>query len=166
MSAPELHPDVEPLRALLGTWAGPGSGSYPTIEPFAYNEEITFGHVGKPFLAYGQKTRDATTGLPLHAETGYWRPAGPGRLEVVLSHPSGLLELQLGTIEGSGGEGGAVIELRSSSVVGTPTAKPVTEVHRRFELSADGQVISYDLSMAAMGQPLTHHLHAELRRQV
>lgn len=158
MSAPELHPAVEPLRALLGTWAGPGSGSYPTIEPFAYDEEITFGHVGKPFLAYGQKTRDASSGLPLHAETGYWRPVGPGRLEVVLSHPSGLLELQLGSIEGG------VIELRSSAVVGTPTAKSVTEVHRRFELSDDGQVIRYDLSMAAMGQPLTHHLHAELRR--
>lgn len=165
MTAPALHPDLEPLRALLGTWAGPGSGSYPTIEPFGYVEEITFGHVGKPFLAYRQKTRDATSGLPLHAEAGYWRPAGPGRLEVVLSHPSGLLELQLGTIEAGAGGAGAVIELRSSAVVGTPTAKPVTEVHRRFELSDDGQTISYDLSMAAMGQPLTHHLHAELRRQ-
>ncbi len=165
MSAPELHPDLTLLGPLLGTWAGPGSGSYPTIEPFAYNEEITFGHVGKPFLAYGQKTRDATSGLPLHAEAGYWRPAGPGRLEVVLSHPSGLLELQLGTIEASGDGGGAVIELRSSAVVGTPTAKSVTEVHRRFELSDDGQVISYNVSMAAMGQPLTHHLHAELRKQ-
>lgn len=164
MSAPELHPDLEPLRALLGTWAGPGSGSYPTIEPFAYNEEITFGHVGKPFLAYGQKTRDATIGLPLHAETGYWRPAGPGQLEVVLSHPSGLLELQLGTVEPGTG-GGLVIELASSAVVGTPTAKSVTAVHRRFELSDDGQVVTYDLSMAAMGQPMTHHLHAELRRQ-
>ncbi|MDH5291567.1 MAG: FABP family protein, partial [Acidimicrobiia bacterium] len=92
-------------------------------------------------------------------------PAGSGRLEVVLSHPSGLLELQLGTINGSPAGGGAVIELRSSAVVGTPTAKSVTEVHRRFELSADGQVISYDVSMAAMGLPLTHHLHAELRRQ-
>ncbi len=165
MSAPELHPDLSPLAALLGTWAGPGSGSYPTIEPFGYVEEITFGHVGKPFLAYGQKTRDASSGLPLHAETGYWRPAGPGRLEVVLAHPSGLLELQLGTFEGGATGGGAVIELRSSAVVGTPTAKPVTEVHRRFELSDDGQVIRYDLSMAAMGQPLTHHLHAELRKQ-
>lgn len=165
MTAPALHPDLEPLRALLGTWAGPGSGSYPTIESFGYVEEITFGHVGKPFLAYGQKTRDATSGLPLHAEAGYWRPAGPGRLEVVLSHPSGLLELQLGTFEAGAAGAGAVIELRSSAVVGTPTAKPVTEVHRRFELSDDGQTISYDLSMAAMGQPMTHHLHADLRRQ-
>ena len=57
-----------------------------------------------------------------------------------------------------------LIELRSSVVVGTPTAKPVTEVHRRFELRDDGQVIRYDLSMAAMGQPLPHRLRAELRR--
>lgn len=160
MSVPELHPDLEPWRALLGTWAGPGQGSYPTIEPFAYNEEVTFGHVGKPFLAYGQKTRHATTGLPLHAETGYWRPSGGGaRVEVVLAHPSGILELQVGTFDGT------VFELRSAQVLGTPTAKPVTAVNRRFELAEGGSVLRYELSMAAMGLEMTHHLSAELRRQ-
>jgi hypothetical protein len=144
---------------LLGTWSGSGSGSYPTIETFSYLEEVTFGHVGKPFLAYSQKTRDAETGLPLHAEAGYWRPAGDGGLEVVLAHPSGILELQLGSFDG------AVVELRSSAVLGTPTAKDVSEVHRRFELVDGGQTLRYDLSMAAVGYPLTHHLSAELHRQ-
>ena len=160
MTGPQLHPDLQPWQALLGTWTGSGSGSYPTIEPFDYTEEVTFGHVGKPFLAYGQKTRHATTGLPLHAETGYWRPVGAEGVEVVLSHPSGLLEMQAGTFDGT------TIELRSSTVVGTPTAKPVAEVHRRFELVDGGTVLRYDLSMAAMGLPLTHHLSAELRRSV
>lgn len=170
-TTPEFHADLAPLEVLLGTWSGTGSGTYPTIEAFSYQEEITFGHVGKPFLAYSQKTRQPVTGLPMHAETGYWRPTGPAggpgghagtSLEVVLAHPTGILELLVGSI--APGDGGTVIDLRSASMLGSPTAKPVTEVHRRFEIAADGRSLRYALAMAAVGQPLTHHLSAELQR--
>lgn len=153
---PELHPDIAPLRPLLGTWRGSGDGEYPTIESFGYVEEVTFGHVGKPFLAYGQKTRHAETDLPLHAETGYWRLIDGKALEVVVAHPTGILELLIGTADDG------IFDLRSSAVVGSPTAKDVTEVHRRFRL--DGDRLHYELAMAAVGQPLTHHLSATLTR--
>lgn len=157
----ELHPDLEALAPLLGSWTGRGSGKFPTIEPFDYLEEVVFTHVGKPFLAYGQKTKAATDGKPLHAETGYLRVPQPGHVELVLAHPSGITEIEVGTYDAS--DGVIEIDLTASTIGLTPTAKEVTALGRRFRI--DGDELSYSVQMGAVGQPLQNHLAAVLHRQ-
>lgn len=154
--APLLHPDVAHLEFLLGTWAGEGRGDYPTIEDFSYVEESTFGHGGKPFLAYSQKTRGAD-GVPMHAEVGYLRPVGSTGLELVLAHPSGITEIQAGSIDGQS------IRLRTTTVGLAPTAKDVRALTRSIDVSGD--TMHYLIEMAAVGQELQFHLEANLQRQ-
>lgn len=163
---PELHPDLEALAPLLGTWTGRGEGFYPTIQPFEYVEEVVFSHAGKPFLAYTQKTTAVADGRPLHAEAGFLRAPAPGGVELILAHPSGITEIEVGTFSVDGGR----IDIEMSTAGGAggsvglaPTAKEVTALGRAFRI--EGDELSYTLRMAAVGQPLQDHLTAVLRRR-
>lgn len=156
MKPTAIHEALRPIAFLLGSWAGEGRGIYPTIEDFRYREEVRFWHTGKPFLAYAQRTWSLEDDTPMHAESGYWRPQADGRLEVVLAHPFGAVEVDRGEIMGT------AIELQSSTVVTTPSAKRIDGVTRRLRVTGDE--LAYTFEMAAEGQPLQLHLEATLRR--
>ena len=157
---PDLHPGIAALAPLIGTWSGAGTGDYPTIAPFGYTEEVTFGHVGKPFLAYTQRTR-SDDGLPLHAETGYLRMPSPHRVELVLAHPTGVTEIDEGSLTEE--DGRLAINLHSTTIGLSSAAKDVMALRR--SITVDGDELHYTLSMAAVGQPLVHHLTATLHRK-
>ncbi|MEZ0340393.1 peroxynitrite isomerase [Mycobacterium sp. pV006] len=159
-SPPQQHPDLVPLAPLIGTWSGAGSGEYPTIRPFDYLEEVTFGHVGKPFLAYAQRTRAADDGRPLHAETGYLRVTAADRVEWILAHPTGITEILEGQLDADGDR--LHMELRSTVIGRSTTAKDVASMERSITL--DGDTLDYTVRMAAVDLPLQHHLAAVLRR--
>src|ERR1700744_3167107 len=94
---PAEHPAIAPLSFLLGRWKGTGKGDYPTIDPFDFLQEVTFSHIGKPYLIYtsrswrlatneqGELERDERGELvrlePLAVEAGFWRPQPEGQVE-------------------------------------------------------------------------------------
>ena len=163
-----MHPDLEPLAFLLGTWRGEGTGEYPTIRSFGYGIETTFGHTGKPFLTYGHRTRSTEDGRALHTESGYWRVLPPdpatdavARLEVVIAQPTGIAEVLLGQAMADGD--GVRVSLSCDHLLLSPTAKDVRSL--AWHLHWDGgDEIHERQAMAAVGRPLTHHLSATLRR--
>lgn len=157
---PELHAELTALTPLLGTWSGRGHGEYPTIPSFDYLEEVTFRHVGKPFLTYGQRTRAADDDRPLHAETGYLRLPRADHAEFVLAHPTGITEICEGECAVS--MYGLTLELRSTRIGLTSTAKEVTAVERSIHVRGD--TLEYSLRLGAVGLPLQPHLVAILNR--
>jgi len=157
---PDLHPDVMPIAFLLGHWHGNGRGDYPTIDAFEFGQEVAFTHDGRPFLHYFSRTwlvdDEGNEVRPLALETGFFRGRPGGGLEVVLSHPTGFVEIYYGTVEG------AKIELATDAVVRTESAKEYTAGHRLYGLVEGDLLWTYD--MAAMGQPIQPHLSATLER--
>jgi hypothetical protein len=154
---------ADTLTGLVGTWSGGGHGQYPTIEPFDYLESVTFGTVtGKPFVTYSQRTTDPASGAPMHSESGYLRTPAPGRVELVVAQPTGVTEVHTGELTGADHD--LIITVATTSVVCTPTAKEVTAVERQWRLAGD--TLTYEVSMAAVGQPMTLHLRATLERVV
>ena len=79
----------------------------------------------------------------------------------MIAHPTGVVEVDEGSLEQLAGTG-VTIRLRSITVAGTSSAKDVTALERDFVV--DDDVLRYEVRMAAVGVPLTHHLAAELRR--
>lgn len=154
--SPSLHADLDHLEFLLGKWKGKGNGDYPNVAPFQYLEVSTFTHVGKPFIAYMQQTRHASSGQPLHAETGYLRPIDLGRAEFVIVQPTGIVEIHDVEIRGT------MLLMASSRVAGTLSAKPTTGVARRLSVERDD--MHYTVEVAAMGYEMQHHLSANLSR--
>jgi hypothetical protein len=151
-----LHPDLAELSFLLGTWRGRGEGEWPTADPFTYGEELAFEHVGDAFLLYAQRSWSLEDEEPIHFERGFVRPAGAGRAELVLAHPIGVAEVAQGTVVGR------VLDLASTHVSLSSTAKPVTGLRRHIEVA--GEALTYELHMAMRDVPLTFHVRSRLSR--
>eukprot|EP00164_Ancoracysta_twista_P002884 GFYU01003838.1.p1 GENE.GFYU01003838.1~~GFYU01003838.1.p1 ORF type:complete len:177 (-),score=35.18 GFYU01003838.1:64-552(-) len=151
---------------LVGEWSGKGQGHYPTINPFAYNEVVTFAapNPAKPILVYTQKTKHAEKGVPMHSEMGYLRfHPESDKVSLALTHVTGITEMQEG--EAVTTDGKTVITLTSTNIGrGSMCKDPaVTNVRRVIEISGD--TLHYYIDMATTTtKEITRHLEATLQK--
>nr|WP_120492184.1 FABP family protein [Corynebacterium lactis] len=160
--APSLHPALEPLADLLGTWKGSGHGKYSTIKDFDYLETVSLTPLpGKPFVR--MENRSATPeGQPQHMELGFIRSVGEGKVEVIMAQATGQAEVLYGTITRTETE--LRIDAISRSVTNTDTAKTVDETQRSLVLELADGVLTNSFGMAAVGKQMENHLVSRLKR--
>ncbi len=158
----DLPERLRPLAWMIGHWEGAGVVGYPTIESANFGQEIDCRHDGRGFLEWHSHTwlLDQETGekvRPLATELGFWRPQEDMReVELLLSHPTGVVEMYVGTMEP------AKVELRTDGVLRSPHAKEYNAGTRLYGL-VQSQLF-WVLDMAAVGQELQSHVSATLKR--
>ncbi len=159
-----LPSGLAPLAWLIGKWAGAGVVGYPTIESAHFGQEITCSHDGRPFLSWHSRTwlldDQGEKVRPLATEVGFWRPVEEAEdgtnVELLLTHPTGIVEMYAGHAQP------AKVELRTDGVMRSPHAKDYSAGHRMYGYVQSN--LLWVMDMAAMGQPLTSPLSAELKR--
>ncbi|GGG54750.1 UPF0678 fatty acid-binding protein-like protein [Kocuria dechangensis] len=190
----DLTPELVPFAWLLGTWEGDGFMGYGEVEQRAFRQRVTFEQNGLPFLEYRAETtlldEEGQLLRPATVEQGFWQidrtledgDVGPGMLPadivpvhkgaedveqlrnadggfdvlVTLTHPGGVAELYIGQIKGPR------IDLATDAVVRARGAKDYSASSRMYGLVHGDLFWAWD--MAALGEPLTTHASAQLKR--
>ena len=162
----DLAPALLPVAWLLGRWEGAGVVGYPTMESVNFGQELEVSQDGRPFLRWDSRTwllaEDGSKVRPLATESGFWRVGGPvtegagSTVEFLLAHPTGYVEIYVGAVDG------AQINLQTDVVARTETAKEYSAATRIYGLVAGDLLWAMD--MAAVGQPLTSHASAQLKK--
>lgn len=157
---PTLHPDIAPLAWLVGRWEGAGVVGYPTMESANFGQEVVVSHEGQPWLRWDSQTwildEQGEKVRPYSTESGWWRAAGEGEVELLLAHPTGIVEMYYGSVEP------ARVELRTDGVIRSASATEYSAAQRMYGYVNSN--LMWVMDMASEGHPMTSYMSAELKR--
>lgn len=162
---PTLPAPLVPLAWLVGTWAGAGVIGYPDLKESRFGQELVFTHETGDALSFRSSIwlmdEQGHRGDLFDVESGYWRATGEAieggtALEVLLSHPTGVVEIFVGRVYG------ARVDLETDVVARTATADEYTAATRMYGL-VEGDLL-WAVDVAAHGFPLQSQASARLKR--
>uniref|UniRef100_A0A8D2MHM8 THAP4-like heme-binding domain-containing protein n=1 Tax=Zonotrichia albicollis TaxID=44394 RepID=A0A8D2MHM8_ZONAL len=178
---PQLNPVMEPLSWMLGTWLSdpPGDGTFPTMKPFQYLEEVHISHVGQPMLNFSFNAFHPDTRKPMHRECGFIRlKPDTNKVAFISAQNTGLVEVEEGEVNGQelsiASHSIARISFAKKPHVEQVSAHRMSHSHstaclrrslitRKFRLNSDGK-LEQTVSMATTTQPMTQHLHITYKK--
>lgn len=159
---PTMDSSLAPLAWLIGRWEGAGVIGYPGTESHNIGQEVEITHDGRDFLEMNSRmwTLDESGAKveETYREVGFWRVVDAGEVELVLAHPSGIVEMYVGRREADR----PVIELATDGVIRSPKSPAYNAAKRMYGL-VEGQLM-WVLDMAADGHEMQSHVSVQLKR--
>lgn len=158
----KIHEALKPIQWLVGTWETVSAkGHFPTIKDFVYSEVLKFESLGQPLLNYEARSRNPTTGAPMHLESGFLRiKPGTNQLAFMISHNFGLAVLE----EGTATEGRLELESRSISRMSFAKDPSVKALKKIYKLNEDG-TLEIRTDMETDNTAMTNHLVAVYKKK-
>lgn len=150
---------------MVGRWEGDGMVEHPSMPVHRFHQALDIEHDGRPFLTWRSQTWAGEEGdrTPDVTETAYLRvvPAQEEAprvvdVELVVAHPTGIVEVYTGTA----GEG--KVEIVTDMVARTATGPDYTAGKRLIGLVNGDLMWAYDIT--GHGHPLASYASAHLRR--
>lgn len=157
----DLNSALMPLAWLIGSWQGNGHGSWPGVGDFEFGQQIDFATNRGDYLHYLSQTwtldPEGQPDEPLTMESGFWRPAGSGELDVVLTNPEGWAEIWAGRVQG------AKIELTTDVVARTTSSELAYTGGHRLYGNVEGDLL-WTFDRATADVELQPYMWARLAR--
>ena len=163
-----LPASLVPLSWLVGRWEGAGVLASPEAGETQVGQEVEITADPRGFLAHRSQLwrldADGSRQEPLDTESGYWRaaaeqsdPRRPGvDVELLLAHPTGVVEVFVGRT------GGTRAELVTDAVVRTAGASDYTAARRTYG-QVEGDLL-WVLDVASSTRELHPRVSARLKR--
>lgn len=160
--------ELVPVSWLAGRWEGAGVLVSDSTGEVQVGQEVDIAVDARGFLHHRSQLwrldADGARTEPLDTEVGFWRsaveqgsPQEPGiDVELVLAHPTGVVELLVG--RGTG----ARVDLVSDAVVRSPGGSDYTAGRRTYGL-VEGDLL-WVLDVASPTEPLHARVSARLKR--
>lgn len=149
------------MQRFVGSWTGEGQGQFPTMDPFDYDETLTFKLVdGFPILQFEQRAIVTTPNRPSHFEVGVMKVLDDGTIQLGDIGNGVRGEIMEGTVAEEDGK----VTLNLTSIAFANDARMIAS--RRVIVIKDG-ILTYKMFMttATTPEPQEHlHLSASLTR--
>lgn len=159
---PDLHPGLLALLPLVGVWEGEGEADTEDRGQHRFGQQTVVSHDGGNYLSWSSRawTYDAGGAVDdtAYRESGFWRISEDDKLEFLVAHASGVIEMYYGAPISQ-----SAWEMATDVVLASPTG-PKRGGAKRIYGIVEGGDLGWVEERVHPEKGLVPHMSARLRR--